>query len=91
MERITQKQLEMLVDQINAATESPPEPYRVEDGRHKANIGNYHLSGAYGGWALHRMDSDGGGVDDVFGSGHVPRRELYQRMRAFLVGLRAKS
>lgn len=89
MERITEKHLQAVCDRINRATNSPMEAYtRGEDGRHTANIGCYHLSHAYGGVALHRMHNQGGGAQDVFG-GHVPKRDLAERMYAFLKGLEA--
>lgn len=88
MTRITQKHLTPMVDRLNRATSSPSKPYtRREDGTYAANVGNYHLSGAYGGWCLHRMVSDGGAVDDVFRCGHVPARDLYNRLGAFLDGI----
>jgi hypothetical protein len=49
-----------------------------------ANVGNYHLSHAYGGVSLHQMSNLGGGVRDVFSCGHVPKRNLCDRMFAFL-------
>ena len=92
MDRITMKQLEYLVDQINKATNSPLEPWtRQPDGTIKANIGNYHLSGAYGGYCLHRMHNDAGGVTTPLVYGHVPKRELYGKMRAFLDGINVAS
>lgn len=64
---------------------------RAEDengkGIYKANIGNYHLSGAYGGYSLYRMDNDGGGVQDVLVCGYISKRDLYYRMQAFIRGL----
>lgn len=61
--RITQKDLEAVVKRINLITKSPLAPYsKDKNGVRKANIGNYHLSYAYGGVSLQRMDSDGGGV-----------------------------
>jgi len=90
MERITQKMLERLVTIINEETSSPVESWVVNnEGRYVAQIGNYHLSGAYGGVCLHRMSSEGGGVHDVFSCGHVTKRDLYNRMHAFRSGLRA--
>ena len=92
MDRITRGNLEYLVRQINAETGSPAEAYagRDEAGRLRAAVGHYHISGAYGGVALHRTMSEGGGVEDVFG-GHIPKRELYGLLRAFLAGLRAAA
>lgn len=88
MNRITKRNLEYLVERINVETGSPLEPWtKRADGTLKANIGNYHLSGAYGGYCLHRMLNDGGGVTTPLVSGHVPKRELYNRMRSFLDGI----
>ena len=55
----------------------------------------YTISYAYGGAALHRncdVDAAGEshGVHDVFGY-HMPKRELYERMQAFLRGIEAVS
>jgi hypothetical protein len=85
--RITEKQLQAIVERINRVTGSPMEPYT--NGR--ANIGHYHLSFAYGGVELHRMVNMHGGVTCPFGGGHVPKRELAQRMWAFLAELGAKA
>lgn len=86
--RITKKTLQPVVDRINRETGSPAEPWtKGEDGRLKANIGNYHLSSDHGGYALHRMANERGGVSDVLSTGHVPARELYGLMHAWLVGL----
>jgi len=89
--RISTQDLQAVVDRINRITGSPMEPYtkigEVPHQRYTANIGNYHLSGAYGGYALHRMDTDGGGVEDVLGCGHLAKRDLYDRMHAFIRGL----
>ena len=88
MNRITQKDLEAVVTRINKTTGNPTESYiRGEDGRYHAQIGNYHISGAYGGVSLHQMANDGGGVHDVFSCGHVTKRDLYNRMQAFINGL----
>jgi hypothetical protein len=86
--RITRKTLEAIAARINAVTNSPMEPHTVgADGKYHAAIGNFHISGAYGGYCLHRMVTEGGGVTDVFSCGHVPARELADRMYAFVRGL----
>ena len=89
MERITEKQLQAVVDRINSITNSPNEPYAKVDGKYVAQIGSYHLSHAYGGVSLERMSNSGGGVTQPFGCGHVSKRDLYNRMQAFLSGLDA--
>ena len=84
MQRITKSDLEHVVRAINSITDSPLEPYT--DGKPNAHC--YHLSGAYGGYGLHRMCSSGTGIHDILG-GHMPKRELYERMQAFKYGLMA--
>lgn len=90
MERITEKDLKAVCDRINRVTNSPLESYtKISEGKYRANIGNYHLSAAYGGWNLERMVNEAGGVQNVFGHGHIPKRELYDQMHAFLRGIEA--
>ena len=83
MNRVTEKDLQAIVDRINRITGSPSAPYI--DG--KAQIGNYHLSHAYGGVALHRMHNENGGVSSPLSTGHIPKRELAALMYAFINGL----
>jgi len=89
MNRITDKDLQAVVNRINRMAGMPLEPYAKVGDNYVAQIGCYHLSHAYGGVALHRMYNEGGGVSDIFG-GHMPKRELYGKMHAFLAGLDAK-
>lgn len=91
MERITQKDLECLTDRINKATNSPMASYTRTDGISKANIGNYHLSYAYGGVKLERMCNESGGVNTVSIGGFGTKRELYNWMQAFLSGMAVES
>lgn len=85
--RITIANLEAVVSRINRLTGSPSTPWRREGDRNRANIGNYHLSQCYGGVSLHRMANESGGVTTPLGSGHVPKRELYEQLHAFARGL----
>lgn len=86
MERITQKMLERKVEYLNKLTGSPATSWTKTNNGTKANIGHFHLSGAYGGVALHRMSTEGGGVSDVFSAGHMTKRELFARICAFIDG-----
>lgn len=86
MPRVTRKDLEAIAARINRMTGNPAEPYREEGGRFVANAWNYHISGAYGAWALHQM-MPGGGTRDALNSGHVPARELQGAMFAYIAGL----
>jgi len=85
--RITRAFLDARVATLNSMTKSPAEPYRTVDGKTVANAGNYHISGAYGGYSLHRMCNASGGVSDVFSVGHIPARQLAALMSAYMTGL----
>jgi hypothetical protein len=87
MSRITDKDLTSLAAMINRATGSPADCYGSDGDKVRANIGNFHISHAYGGVSLHQMATSGGGVHDVFRCGHITKRELYIRMNAYLDGL----
>ncbi len=88
MTSITKKFLAAQIERLNRATGSPLSPYVREDGKCVAQVGNYHLSGAYGGYSLHRM-TPGGGISDVFRCGHVSKRSLSERISAMLCGIEA--
>jgi len=91
MARITRKDLQSIIDRLNLATGSPVEPYvKGDDGRFHAQPGCWHIHGAYGGFALHRMVNAGGGVSDPFGH-YMPARDLYNRIYAMLIGLGIKG
>jgi hypothetical protein len=80
--RVTAAQLEAAVNRLNRITGSPQQPYANGLPRE----GNYHLSGSYGGWALHRMTKDGG-TFDVLNTGHINKRDLINRMYAYTNGI----
>lgn len=89
MERITRKCVELLADRINEVKGTPKITWGKDaNGKNKANIGNYHIDGAYGGVSLHCIVNEAGGVDEIFGCGHITKRDLWNRMRAFLEGCR---
>lgn len=86
--RVTIKDLQSIVDRINRITNSPMEPYtKTPDGKYKANVGNYHLSQAYGGVDLHRMSNEAGGVYTPLNCGHVSKRELQKLLFSYISGL----
>lgn len=82
MQRITEKMLQARIDYLNKITGNPATPYTDR----KANIGNYHLSSAYGGVNLNQMHNDGGGVTCPLGSYHRPKGELMRELDAFIAG-----
>lgn len=83
MNRITDKDLNSLCDYLNTITNSPLKPWA--NGR--ANVGNYHISHAYGGVCLHRHVNEGGGITCPLSNGHGTKRELYNTMQAYISGL----
>ena len=88
--RITAKHLRAQISALNRQTGKTDDIYRLDDtGRIVGGIaGTYCLSGAYGGYALHRMAAGGGtGVVDVFNRGHIPARELSGLISAYRAGL----
>lgn len=86
MNRITMAELEGAVDRLNRSLGRPATPYtKDETGKYVANIGNFHLSGAYGGWQLQEMASDSGGVRSHT-SGYGTKREVYMQVCAMIRG-----
>jgi hypothetical protein len=88
--RITEKQLQAVVDRLNRITGSPLEPYAKVDGAYAAQVGNYHLSHAYGGVCLHRMHNESGGVSSPLSTGHVSKRELLGLLHAYINGIESQ-
>lgn len=76
---VTEGQLELMAHKINVTAGTPVTTWEAG----KACVGNYHISFAYGGVALHQIKSAGGAARDVFGQGHMPKRELYNMMLGF--------
>ena len=85
--RITRAHLDAKARTLNGMTNSRVESSRMVVGKWTANVGNYHISCAYGGYSLHRMVTEGGGARDVFDCGHIPARQLAALMSAYTTGL----
>jgi hypothetical protein len=88
--KITKRDIEAVVERINRVTNSPLTPYTRREGRLIANIGNYHLDSAYGGYSLHRMNNEAGGIESII-PGYHSKRDIYNRMQAFVAGYLAKG
>jgi hypothetical protein len=86
---ITTKMLQGKINLINSLTGNAQDPWVTrEDGKGcDANVGNYHLSGAYGGVCLCQHMNEGGGETDVFSCGHVTKRQLFDLMGAYIRGI----
>ena len=88
MDRITKKTLEKYCEILNRRTGHALEAYTRDDaGKLRGNIGTYYIGGAYGGYSLNQIANEAGGVHMPINSGHVPARELYNMMRAYLAGI----
>ena len=71
-ERITNKQLEVMVDRVNRAL-----GFDVPVGY--GTVGAVYLYGAYGATAVHRWANEAGGASDLSGFG--TKRETYRFLR----------
>lgn len=81
------KTLEALCKQINKATGSPLTPYTRTESGLTANIGNFHLSEAYGGICVHRMHNADGGITEAIWGGHISKAKAETKMRGYLAEL----
>jgi hypothetical protein len=87
MDRITQKDLEELCAEINRRHGFTGKVWNQDGDRYRSTVGMFTLSGAYGGWKLERIESDGGGVSTVSHDGYGTKRQLYSFMLAYLDGM----
>ena len=87
MQRITKKQLQARIETINSILNRPVTPYSQVEGKLVANIGNFSLSQCYGGYCVHLMVNDGGGVSTPIWNGHISARDAYDRISAFIAGI----
>lgn len=84
MNRITEKQLEAVVNRINMITKSPLTSYTKTREGIVPNAGNFHLDFTYGKVGLVRM-LESGGVTSILPLS--TKRELYDKMQSFICGL----
>ena len=86
--RISKHDLDMMVDRLNIAAGTPRETWsRDENGKLKPNAFNYHLSGAYGGYQVQQICTEGSGTSNPITGGHVTKRECYDTLYAFIKGV----
>jgi hypothetical protein len=83
--------LEKRVDLLNSFAGQPPTTWTRDADGMSSNIGNYHVSYAYGGVSLHQIMNKDGGVHDVFRCGHVPKRELFDRICSLMDGIQTRQ
>ena len=89
MERITNAHLDARIALLNAYTKNPDKTYTQDELGVKSNVGNYHLSCAYGKYTLHQVHNERGGISEPLGSGHIfTKRELFNAINLFLAGIK---
>ncbi len=88
--RITEKQLQHLVNRLNKITGQNLQPYDMTKTKNRANVGTYLLDAAYGGWQLAQICNENGGQDLPLGGGFEPKRATYEKIRAFILGIEAE-
>ena len=85
--RITIKQIDAVIEWLNNELERPQEPYgKDENGKLKAQIGNFHMYSAYGKYGLHETQNEQGGVKTVVELG--TKKELFNAIHRLLDGVR---
>ena len=90
--RITLKFLESQCDRLNRITNSPMQCYvETSPRKFEAQVGNYHISRAYGGYCLHRISNTSGGVSSPLSTGHISARELSGMISAYISGFNAAT
>ena len=89
--RATLPMIRKRIDYLNRMFGFYPEPYSQDkDGKLLPNLGTYHLTAAYGGFALHQM-LESGGERDVFRVGYVPKALIYDLINAFIDGIETQE
>ena len=78
--RVTQKDLELLVNEINESNGIN------KDAKHYT-VGAYRLDYAYGGVKLVKINSEGGGQSTMSHNGFGTKKELYIFLRGFTSNL----
>lgn len=84
--RITNKDLDILVNRLNKLTNNPLKPYEQINGKCIPQAGNYHLDSAYGGIKLCQQ-CESGGSRNISTHGYGTKKELYHFMHAMILGL----
>jgi len=82
---ITEKKLHELATHLNKIQGLPID--RFDEETRETNVGHCYVDFAYGAVALYKIDNKQGGVMDVFGCGHVPKRQLASLMKSYVKGL----
>ena len=82
----TQKQLDYIVDTLNAVTGSPVDTLRKrrKNGRYPYSVGHFMVNSAYGGNQLVRVMSEGGGITVISCGGFLSKGALYDQVQGMI-------
>lgn len=86
--RITIKMLESKIKELNKLTNQPKSTGRIEDGRYKYNVGNYHLEIGFKGVNILQTINQGGGVITPINPCTMPKRQLWGTLCSFIDGVK---
>lgn len=88
MERISRRDLDRLAGQLDRLLGGDGSPvWSRQDGRNVARAGAVYVDGAYGGWAVYRVASDGHGASDLSRMGHQPARRVFDWLSGAVTAL----
>ena len=88
MDKIKISDIERKLAYPNELTGNPVEPWKKNgEPGNRANVGNYHLSQAYGGFGINRMSNGAGGCHDPIFCGHRTKRECYNLLCSYVRGI----
>lgn len=87
-DRITIKHLQGQCRRLNILMQRPTEGWRMEKGIYVANVGHYYIDQAYGGYSLEEITNENGAVTLPLSTGHIKARDLYDRINAFMEGIK---
>ena len=87
--RITKSMLDLKVNQLNRQLNRPITPWIRINGKLIGNVGNFHAAEGFKGFCLHEVTTETGCVQDVFSSGDITKRDLFNRVAAMITGIEA--
>ena len=89
--RIYRSNLDKAMDTINTLLKTPLTAYNkpTVGERYVANIGNWHLDAANGGYTASVMNNESGGTTNPLSCGYLPAKELFAMLCGVVVGIEA--
>ena len=89
--KITKKAIDLKVAQLNKELNRPLTAWTRIGGKLIGNVGNFHAAEGFKGLCLHEVTTATGCVHDVFTSGDINKRDLYNRINALLIGVQVNK